>query len=158
MVLIEVGESSKSNITMEACEALVTGTLRVVSEGGCEMFPFGSFVKSEKMEMRERAGKTLAPPGGLKRPSIAGYQQRKKRDGDASLGDVPKPLCPSSSCPFSMEEDPLSSSPSSCVTASPVPEPRQLSFADSSSDRVGDVFQDIASRPRNLRTKRIMPF
>lgn len=57
----------------------MTGTLRVVSEGGCEMFPFGSFVKSKKMEMRERAGKTLAPPGGLKRPNIAGYQQRKKR-------------------------------------------------------------------------------
>lgn len=48
--------------------------------------------------------------------------------------------------------------PSSCVTASPVPEPRHISFEVSLSDRVGDVFQDTASGSRNLRTKRIMAF
>lgn len=71
---IKFGESSKSNITMEACGAIVIiGALQVVSKGGCEVDPPGSFVKSEKMEMLEKAGKTLAQPGGMKRPSPAGY-------------------------------------------------------------------------------------
>lgn len=55
-----------------------------------------------------------------------------------------------------MEEDPLS--PSSCVTASSVPEPHQLSFKNSLSHRVGDILQDTVFEPWNLRTKRIMAF
>ncbi|KAG5562262.1 hypothetical protein RHGRI_005104 [Rhododendron griersonianum] len=89
---------------------------------------YGSFVKPEKMENREEAGKNLVQPGGMKRTQ----------------------------CPSSTEEGPLSSS--SCVTASPVLEPRQLSFEDSLSDRDGDVLQGTASGPCNLRTKRIVAF
>ncbi|KAG5516213.1 hypothetical protein RHGRI_037047 [Rhododendron griersonianum] len=99
---------------MEAFEAIVIGALRVVSEGGCEVVLPGSFVKSKKMEMREKAVK-------IKRVLF------------------PRP-------------------PSSCVTASPVPEPYHLSFEVSLSDRVGDVFQGTASEPQNLWTKRIMAF
>lgn len=40
---------------------------------------YGSFVKPEKMENREEAGKNLVQPGGMKCPSSTEYRQCKKK-------------------------------------------------------------------------------
>lgn len=40
---------------------------------------YGSFVKPEKMEKREEAGKNLVQPGAMKSPSPAEYLQCKKK-------------------------------------------------------------------------------
>lgn len=70
------------------------------------------------------------------------------QDGHGPLVGEPELMCPSL-----MEEVPLF--PLSCVAEPPGVDPHQLSFEDSSSDRVGDGLQDTTSGPRNLRTKRI---
>lgn len=58
--------------------------------------------------------------------------------------------------PPNAENDP--SSPSSCVSTSPVHELQQLSVEASLSDSFGDVLQETAAGPRNLRSKRIRAF
>ncbi|KAI8542511.1 hypothetical protein RHMOL_Rhmol08G0143700 [Rhododendron molle] len=138
----EVGESSKSNTVMEVCDALVAGTLRTVSEG--TTLSLRSLVKPETLGLWKEAGENLVQPGGMKCPSPTKYCNQ--------------PHCPFSTSPFSMIEGPPSSSQFSCVTTSPMLQSRQLSFEVSLSDKVGDYLQNTASRPRNLRTKRIMTF
>lgn len=67
--------------------------------------------------------------------------------------DVPMASVLGSPCPPNEKDDRLS--PSSYVSTSPVNELPQLSVEASSSDRFGDVPQDTAAGPRNLRSKRI---
>ncbi|KAG5520846.1 hypothetical protein RHGRI_033425 [Rhododendron griersonianum] len=229
-----IGESSRSNVTMEACEVDGIGCLGVVSND-LSMVSSGCAATESKVDCRCPAGgsgsfdrfggpegpyRNLMSNGGLKfrhrqkkvimgrefilvsrhclrgedkrfrffhMPSLSAVEVKVQepsltvshprspnglraqevcvdvRESDKTVVGVPDLFSPSRMDVV----DEFPSLPTSCVTASQVPDHQQLNIEGSSSNKVGDGFhdstagfegdlQDDATGPRNLRTKRIM--